>query len=282
LSSANLDAIRERVRAIPFWWHSIDLGNGVVTPGQKTPDLLRLELESLRLPPLVGKTVLDIGAWDGYYSFAAESQGAADVVALDHYVWSMDIPAMQSYWSECKRKGIVPDQYDKVPGMWQPDVLPGKRGFDLAHDLRGSHVESIVADFTTTDLDVLGAFDVVLYLGVLYHMQDPFRCLRRLAQVTNELAVIETAAICIPGYEGHALWEFYESNELNADVSNWWAPSLTALLATCRAAGFSRVEAVTSEPRSRADPAGFAWKRIAPRERQSKPIGYRAIVHAWK
>ena len=67
------------VAAIPFWCHSIDLGMGVVTPGIKTPAALRKELASLRLPNLRGKSVLDVGAWDGFYSFTAERLGASRV-----------------------------------------------------------------------------------------------------------------------------------------------------------------------------------------------------------
>jgi len=47
------------VEALPFWWHSIDLGDGVVTPGVKTPEFHARELESLTLAALGGKTVLD-------------------------------------------------------------------------------------------------------------------------------------------------------------------------------------------------------------------------------
>jgi hypothetical protein len=73
-------AVRElehKVAAIPFWFHSLDLATGVVTPGLKSPQQHMHELASFRIPDLRGKTVLDIGAWDGFYSFAAERLGAA-------------------------------------------------------------------------------------------------------------------------------------------------------------------------------------------------------------
>ena len=62
-----------------FWWHSIDLGGGVVTPGAKSPAHLAAEWEALRLPELGGKSVLDVGTWDGYFAFEAERSGAASV-----------------------------------------------------------------------------------------------------------------------------------------------------------------------------------------------------------
>lgn len=281
MASATRDEILSKVRTVPFWWHSIDLGQGVVTPGKKTEQGLKRELGALHLPNLSGKSVLDIGAWDGFYSFEAERRGAASVVALDHYVWSMDVPAMMEYWNDCKRKGVVPKQYDEVPGMWQPDRLPGKRGFDVAHGAIGSKVTPIVADFTTMELDTLGVFDVTLYLGVLYHMHDPFRCLKRLARVTRELAVIETSAIHVPGHANAPLWEFYEGSELDGDVNNWWAPSEAGLLGMCRAAGFSKAVSLTGPSHEGMSSAvadvvrsrlGFA----------KEPVRYRLIVHAFK
>ena len=107
-----------------------------------------------------------------------------------------------------------------------------------------------------TDLDDLGAFDVVFYLGVLYHMQDPFLALRRLREVTRELAVIETASLIVPGFEDYALCEFYPTHELNFDPSNWWTPNPAALIGMCRAAGFSDAEVVGGEPQPAAVDAG--------------------------
>ena len=65
--------LRETVRS-RTWFHTIDLGDGIITPGQKdTP----AELVHLHLPAdLSGQTVLDIGAYDGFYSFEAERRGA--------------------------------------------------------------------------------------------------------------------------------------------------------------------------------------------------------------
>ncbi len=215
---------QELVDRVPVWFHSIDLGDGVVTPGRKGggADHMRRELAAMRLPSLEGKTVLDVGAWDGFYSFEAERQGASRVVALDHYVWALDI------------HGPPPS----------PEALPGKRGFDVAHEALGSDVEAVVGEFMDVDLDQLGGFDVVLFLGFLYHLEEPLRGLRRLARVTRELAVIETAAMEAPGLEDRALWEFYGDDELDGDTSNWWAPNAKALESACLAAGFREFEIV--------------------------------------
>ena len=239
--------LQERVAAVPDWWHAIDLGDGVVSPGHKGGGHahMRAELESLRLPELAGKTVLDIGAWDGFYSFEAERLGARRVVALDHYVWGRD---------QTRRSAPL----DLVG-------LPGKAGFDLAHDVLGSDVEARVEDFMEADLDALGGFEVVLFLGVIYHLEDPLRAMRRLASVTTEVAVIESEAAEFAGVDA-ALCQFFAGSELNDDPTNWWVPNLRALSDLCLAAGFARVDVIRGPP--------------APGARE--PTRYRAIVHAWR
>ena len=79
-----MNNLRSRAEALR-WYHTIDLGEGVVTKGvDDTPQrLARLDFPA----SLAGRTVLDIGAWDGFFSFEAERRGAARVVAADFYSW---------------------------------------------------------------------------------------------------------------------------------------------------------------------------------------------------
>jgi tRNA (mo5U34)-methyltransferase len=245
-----------------YWFHSIDLGDRV-TPGQKPAELLANEWDQMRLPPLAGKSVLDVGAWDGYFSFRAEDAGAARVVALDHYVWSMHLHEQQAYYRACKAAGLAPDQYHERPDLWDPAGLPGKAGFDTAHRARNSRVEPVVGDFMTVDLDALGAFDVVFFLGVLYHLEEPLIGLRRLRRLTRELAVIETVATYVEGHADRSLAEFFPFAELDGDVGNWWATNEPALHGMCRAAGFSTVETVAAPPPEALEPVdGVARYRI--------------------
>ena len=232
-----------------FWWHSIDLGGGVVTPGVKSQALLATEWDTLQLPNLTGLSVLDIGGWDGYFAFEAERRGAARVAVLDHYVWSIDLPRQQAYWRECMAAGVEPVPYEETD-LWQPETLPGKAAFDAARAALGSSVETIVADFAHDDLSDIGQWDVVLFLGVLYHLRDPFGALCRLRSLTRELAVIETHAITVPGDEDAALWQFYPGAELNGDSSNWWAPTPAGLQAGLTAAGFTSSSILQEPPRA--------------------------------
>lgn len=225
--------------------------------------------------------MLDIGAYDGYYSFVAERMQAERVVALDQFVWALDLPRAIAYWRECKAGGVIPLPLEETD-LWQPEKLPGKVGFDTAHSTLRSNVEVVVNDFMSMDCESLGTFDVTFFLGVLYHMQDPLGSLKRLASVTKELAIIETHAISVPGYEHLELSEFYSANQLNGDSTNWWGPNLKALIGMCTAAGFTRVEVIAEK-----DPittlqflrgAASAAKAYIAR----RPRYFRAVVHAWK
>jgi tRNA (mo5U34)-methyltransferase len=208
--------LAERVANVPYWWHSIDLGYGVVTPGYKPPDLIEREWAQLQLPDLKGKSVLDIGTWDGWFAFRAERAGAERVVALDHFVWQT-----------------------------RPR---GRDGFDLAHSALDSNVEVVEDDFMTMDLSSLGTFDVVLFLGVIYHLRDPLGALERLRQVTAGSAFIESEAAILGGLEGLSACEFFETDECAGDPTNWWAPTAPALLGMCRAAGFVQATLLVGPP----------------------------------
>jgi tRNA (mo5U34)-methyltransferase len=258
--------LADKVATVPFWFHSVDLGMGVVTPGVKTPEQQRRELESFRLPDLRGKSVLDIGAWDGFYSFAAERLGAARVVALDHHVWGLDREAKNRYKAECREKG-VPQQHPKlVPGLWRFDELPGKRGFDLAHAALQSRVKAVVCDLMESDAESLGQFDVVFYLGVLYHMENPLESLKRVRRLTKGVAVIETEAMEIGGLEDRPLCEFFPPGaKLLDDPTNFWAPNARALAGLCETAGFRRAELLTA----------------APAPRRGRLARYRLVAHAF-
>jgi tRNA (mo5U34)-methyltransferase len=261
-------AKQQLVDAISPWHHSIDLGDGVVTPGSKTPHHTYDELRRLRLPEMANKSVLDVGAWDGFYTFHAEHYRASRVVALDHYAWSIDFPKATVYTVRQLANRQPIRAFHTVPDLWDPVGLPGKRGFDLAYRLRNSHADVVVDDFMTMDLRPLGAFDVVLFLGVIYHLEEPLRALRRLRQVTRGVAVIESEAVRLPGRRRLPLWQFVDAAQLHDDPTIWWVPTAEGLRAMCLAAGFSRAEIVAGPPK-RSRP----WRRHLP--------NYRVVVHAF-
>lgn len=109
-SPHSVGVLKQEVSAI-HWYHRIDLGHGLITPGcQDSSEDLRM----LHLPArLDGLTVLDIGAWDGFFSFEAERRGAIRVLATDGFVWKGRCPRASRQGFELARWALN----SKVEGM---------------------------------------------------------------------------------------------------------------------------------------------------------------------
>jgi tRNA (mo5U34)-methyltransferase len=269
------------LKSYPEWYHTIELAPGVYTPGRQPIAHWEKELANLQLPDLRGKSVLDIGAYDGYFSFAAERLGAARVVALDHYVWSADMTEYMKDWRTSQQTGTpLPPPHESR--HWRPAELPGRRPFDAARQVLNSKVEAVVGDFMTIDPSSVGQFDVVLLLGVLYHLEEPLTAIRKLASLAapGGLVVLETEAVEVAGLENEAFCEFFPGSELNNDPTNWWAPNAKALEGLCIGAGFSEVKVVSKRPRVR---RSAAIKHLLLGSDKTYPKRrYRAIAHAKK
>ncbi|MGH2947811.1 MAG: DUF1698 domain-containing protein [Solirubrobacteraceae bacterium] len=202
------------------WFHTIDLGHGIVTPGR---DESARKLGWIGLPgDLTGKSVLDVGAWDGFFSFEAERRGAARVVAVDSAAW-------------------------RDP-EWGPGGYGTKSGFELARRALGSSVEDRELELDELSPAAVGTFDVVLFLGVLYHLRHPWAALERVASVCDGLLIVETHADLLD--LRRPAMAFYEGAELAGDASNWWGPNAAALAGMLRGAGLPDVEVVHAERRA--------------------------------
>jgi tRNA (mo5U34)-methyltransferase len=209
LAMDDVEVLRREVAGIK-WYHQIDFGHGIITPGaDNSPKKLR----RLKLPErLDGKTVLDIGAWDGFFSFEAERRGAKRVLATDSFVWNGDT------WGS-------------------------KNGFLLARKAFKSKVEDMNIDLFEMSPEKIGTFDVVFFCGVLYHMKHPLLALEKLASVTKGMAIVET--VCGFLWCRKPVIPFFPGSELNNDPSNWCAPNPAATVAMLKVAGFREVKIVS-------------------------------------
>jgi tRNA (mo5U34)-methyltransferase len=227
------------------WYHSLDFGHGLITPGY---DNSAKKLERLKLPSsLAGKTVLDIGAWDGFFSFEAERRGAKRVLATDFFAWND----------------------------------PGKHGFDLAKSYFNSRVEEMTIDVLDLSPDRVGQWDIVLFLGVLYHMRHPLLALEKAASVTQDMIIIETVVDML-AHKRPAI-AFYPSGELGNDATNWSGPNPAAVVAMLKVVGFRKVE-IVSGLRSLlfrvSKAAWYKYKRGDPFWSHAQTD--RIVIHAWK
>jgi tRNA (mo5U34)-methyltransferase len=236
--------LRARAEAIR-WYHTIDLGRGIVTRGV---DATAHRLRRLSLPAsLAGLTVLDIGAWDGFFSFEAERRGAARVLATDFYSW-------RAGWGS-------------------------RKGFDLAREALGSRVEDLEIDVLDLSPDRVGTFDVVFFLGVLYHLPNPLLALERVASVTRGLLIVETV-VDLVGFSRPAA-AFYPGRELNDDPTNWWGPNEAAVHAWLGTSGFDVVRTVTALPRAPYRAARAVWHVLRGRNTIGAAFRQdRAVFHA--
>ena len=202
----------EEMRTI-HWFHRIQLDEQTVTPGD-CPHTAAEATSRFGLPEdLSGKTVLDIGAWDGLFSFEAERRGA-QVTAVDTTF--------------------------ENGGNWG-----GTKGFNFARRHLRSRVK--FQELSVFDLDpaVHGRFDYVFFFGVLYHLTDPVGAIRKVAAMTRECCLIETAFCTHPDGLNRPLWEF--KHGYDNDPTNYWYPTVAGLAGVLKLVGFAEANVLYAQ-----------------------------------
>jgi tRNA (mo5U34)-methyltransferase len=189
------------------WYHSFELPDGGLINGFMTLEQQKRRYAQFPIPDdLGGKRLLDIGAWDGWFSFEAERHGAG--------VTAIDCVEMASFLE--------------------------------IHSRLGSKAEYRIMDFYELPDAGLGKFDIVFFLGVLYHVRHPLLALEIVCALTKDVAIVDSFVIDPDDWREHEReipsMEFYELDELGNQFNNWVGPTVPCLLAMCRAAGFARVE----------------------------------------
>ena len=203
------EALRQAISRY-IWFHSIELRPGIASSGPKTPEILALEAAAVFGPlDLSGRNVLDIGAWNGFFSFESLRRGAALVLATDSVTWK------------------------------HPEYR-GRETVELAAAELGLPVNTVELD--AVDLDRVNfkvTFDVVLFLGVFYHLIDPIRVVMALRRHARKVLVLETVHDALTSDRPAMI--FYPGAELAGDPTNWWGPNPAAVYGLLRQAGFGRV-----------------------------------------
>jgi tRNA (mo5U34)-methyltransferase len=232
------EQIRRGIAELGPWFYTFDFGNGLKT-SPMIPEsvegihytrlgLLETAVQSHFGSRLAGVDCLDIGCHEGFYSLAMARHGL------------------------------------RVQGVdARPENLKRAR---FVAEAMGVPVNYAEARVETLAQDVGRTFDLVLFLGVLYHVEDPMRCLRQVAAVTKELCVIETQVV--DEVEGSTEWgsqewtrpyqgilalvdeggEFDAGNRETGVTPMATCPSPKALLFMLRQAGFRRAEILTPPP----------------------------------
>jgi tRNA (mo5U34)-methyltransferase len=214
------EEIERHVRALGTWFHNIDLRGVQTNPTHFLGDYPRVKWRRFQhaIPAdLRGRSVLDIGCNGGFYALEMKRRGAARVVAVDS----------------------------------DPDYLAQAR---FAAEISGLEIET--AEISVYDVAALGErFDLVLFLGVLYHLRHPLLALDLIhAHVARDLLVFQSmqrgSSEVEPVARNYAFsqtemfdrpgWPklHFVEHEYADDWTNWWIPNRAASEAMLRSAGF--------------------------------------------
>jgi tRNA (mo5U34)-methyltransferase len=213
-------AIAERVRQLGPWFHNMDLRGVSTAPNHFLGDFPAVKWQRFAgaLPEdLRGRTVLDIGCNGGFYALEMKRRGADRVVGIDH----------------------------------DPDYLAQAR---FAAEVCGAEID--LRELSVYDVGALReTFDIVLFLGVLYHLRHPLLALdlihehvardllvlqsmqrggAELEPIAADYDITEVEVFARPGFPRlHFIEQRY-----SGDQTNWWLPNRACTEAMIRSAGF--------------------------------------------
>lgn len=215
------EEIRRRIDALSPWFHNLDLGGVATAPEHFLGDYPRVKWRRFAdvVPEsLEGKTVLDIGCNAGFYAMEMKRRGATRVLGLD---------TDEEYLAQAR----------------------------FAADVCGLDIE--FRKMSTYDVGQLGEkFDLVIFMGVLYHLRHPLLALDLIHEyVASDLLLFQsmqrgsdTIDPVEPDYDfwtidhfdrpGYPKMHFIEHRYAD-DPTNWWAPNRACVEAMLRSAGFT-------------------------------------------
>lgn len=195
--------LQEKISKVHRWFHVVPLGTKIKTPG-----IYDMSIDSwisgLLPSDLSGKNILDIGAYDGRWTFECEKRNAKKITAID---------------------------------VWQYTEDQGRLPFDVCKEILGS--TSTLVEMSVYDIEKLNEkFDLVLYLGVYYHLLDPMHALKKIYDVCKDLVIMEGAVLETDRSLCYAL----KPREISGDPTNFYLFSPTFLERCALSLGFKKIE----------------------------------------
>jgi tRNA (mo5U34)-methyltransferase len=216
--------IQSRVRELGHWFHNLDLRGVRTAPDHFLGDYPQNKWRNFAhaIPfDLHGRTVLDMGCNAGFYSIEMKKRGADRVVAIDFD---------ESYLAQARFAAEVND------------------------------IDIEFHQLSVYDVGALGErFDIVLFMGVLYHLRHPLlaldlihehvtrdllvfqsmqRGVQQVEQLENDYSFSEIEIFELPGYPRLSFIE----KRYAGDPTNWWVPNRACAEAMLRSAGYEIIE----------------------------------------
>jgi tRNA (mo5U34)-methyltransferase len=220
----NKELIIESIKKHGQWFHNIDLKGVKTAPDHFLGDYPNVKFQSFAhaLPSnLEGKTVLDIGCNAGFYSIEMKRRGAKKVVGIDS------------------------DERYLAQARFAAEVLETEIEF---------------RQMSVYDVGTLNEkFDVVIFMGVLYHLRHPLLALDLLYEnVVKDLLIFQSmqrgSSLVTPVQQDYDFWDmdifdsphfphmYFIEHRYSNDPTNWWIPNKACMEAMLRSSGF-RIEA---------------------------------------
>ncbi len=213
-----------------------------------------------------GKTVLDVGCSDGYFSVWMKTHGAARVLGVDSnkYDGSLAFSPSNAYKHLHEEKyALYADDHSAFKPVYDQYGLKNSNKLLLMDKLLGLGIE--FQNGSVYDLSSVGEFDVVMCNDLLEHLRDPITAIEQLFFATREKCIITVSSAMKTGwlnrnkplarYQGHI------------SGGSFFSLSEGAVKAMCQSAGFKKVEIAS---------------RFDMKNRRHSEMNRHFVVHAYK
>jgi tRNA (mo5U34)-methyltransferase len=215
------DWLRTQIAKELYWFHRIELGPEIVTPGWSDPKSEKLPYFGLP-DDMRGMRVLDIGCSEGFFSFEAERRGANEVIAIDS----------------------------------MPESV---RRFNICRAALGSSAVAFLTSVYDLNPRAFGTFDLVMFFGVLYHLRHPLLALEKVCDVCSGTVLLQTNGFEDPALGDSSCARFYPRGIQSGppdkpvfDVTVFWMPNSSCVRDMMNHVGFVDVEKISTR-------AGFVF-----------------------
>lgn len=227
-TQAQIDALRQQIAQISSWYHRIDLGDGVETPGHfRMADYLAHYHFPARLD---GLRVLDVGASTGFFAYEFERRGAAEVVGVELPSWAAHD------WTPRYRREFAQKPAAEQQNIDREVMLDG---FSVVGQALGSQrVRRVFKTIYELSSAELGTFDIVFSGSMLMHVRDPVLGIQRLRECCKDGGRLIVSISTTMGESKEPLAKFVgEWNQCN-----WWQMTPRCLEEVLRCCDFDRCE----------------------------------------
>lgn len=201
------------------WYHNIDLGQGIITPGRNFNDIWENIRKTRKHIEYRNKSVLDIGSYDGMWAFEAEKLKAKLVIATDCNYESFE---NFLFCREILKSNVIPFYNISLYTLFERLDAVLQSGQPNQNEL----------------------FDIVQYLGVFYHLRDPLLSLLQVRSCLKDdgYMLFETSTILNDNKSAMFFNGIFPNCRIYDDYTTWWTPTVLCLMEMLKVSFFEPIE----------------------------------------